>query len=199
VLAVPATAAAAAKVWVFPLPDGRGRRDAARALLRTVLSAETGTPPESWRFATEPSGRLRVVRPSLDRMRVSLSYGHDAVALALSESHEVGVDIEPLVPVGSAEIPWSELSPHEQLRLRDLPAHERYARFAWLWTLKEAFAKCSGHGAALAFAGLETALEAPGIVTPAGIVPVRLEEVEIDGRRHALAVCTRLSSTQVRR
>ena len=162
----------------------------ARELLRAVLAAETGTPPESWRFAAGASGRPRVVEPSFDRMKFSLSYGDDTVAIAISERLDVGVDIEPLVPVGSSEIPWSELSPRERARLERLRTRERYACFVRMWTLKEAFAKCSGQGAALAFSTVETTLEPPSIGIPGGVVPLHSQDVEVDGRRHALAVCT---------
>jgi phosphopantetheinyl transferase len=180
------SAAGEATVWLFPLPRCRDR-GAGRALLRTVLSAtvDDGTPPERWRFATEPFGRPRVVEPSPERVRFSVSYGHDAVAVAVSRRHDVGVDIEPLVPPRVAEIPWSELCPAERVLLRDTPPHERYERFVRMWTLKEAFAKCAGRGAFLSFSAIETTLDPPGV---AGLT-LHQGEVEVGGRRHALAVC----------
>lgn len=196
---VPPTSAGEAAVWVLPLPrayDRGSRRYAARALLRDVLATETGMAPAIWQFATEPSGRPCVVAPSLDRMRVSISYGHEALALAASERLDIGVDIEPLEPVGRGEIPWSELSAGERARLEHLPARERYACFVHMWTLKEAFAKCSRQGASLAFSALETALDPPGIAGPGGMVGLHQQDVEVGGRRHALAICTQAPAEQ---
>ena len=53
----------------------------------------------------------------------------------------------------------SVVSPSERERLAATPVRRRYSEFIQMWTLKEAYAKCSGAGATLNFADINTSLE----------------------------------------
>jgi phosphopantetheinyl transferase len=66
------------------------------------------------------------------------------VALALSDSCQVGVDVEPAACGDADPIVWSALSASERACLERLPPPERARWFLRMWTLKEAFVKCAG-------------------------------------------------------
>jgi phosphopantetheinyl transferase len=124
----------------------------------------------------------------------SVSYGDEVMAVATAWDHDLGVDLEPAAPVRSADIPWRELCEREQQVLRGLSGPERYERFARMWTLKEAFAKCLGVGASLDFAWIETAFAPPRVKSrPTDAARGRdfaflQARVRPDGRRHFVAV-----------
>ena len=104
------------------------------------------------------------------------------------ERLDIGVDIEPLEPVGSCRDPLERaLAATSGAGSSSLPARERYACFVRMWTLKEAFAKCTGQGASLGFSAIETTLDPPGIAG-ADLV-VHQGDVTIGDRRHSLTVC----------
>jgi phosphopantetheinyl transferase len=184
-------------VWLVDGVTRRAMTDTDRAPLRRLLSHVDGgrTTPADWQFATDDDGKPYVVGPSRDMWHFNTSYGDDAVAIAVSRTNDVGVDIQAVAPHGTDEVPWPELTPREQARLRLLPAAERYVEFLRMWTLKEAFTKCLGRGATLAFGSLETSFDPASIVPAAApdgalLPPIDCHQQEVRTERgvHVLAL-----------
>lgn len=123
---------------------------ATRALTRTVLSRYLDTAPEAIHFSVNAFGR-----PALDShqhatasVSFNLSHSEHVVALVVTATGDVGIDIERLpppnrVPVELAANYFSEL---EVADLGQLPAQLQGVRFMEYWTLKEAYIKARGLG-----------------------------------------------------
>jgi phosphopantetheinyl transferase len=167
-------AGADATVWLFTRahcgPRHVARHDAravSRVLLRHLLShvADDGTDPTEWRFERGHCGKPRLAPECNAQLQFNVSYGTDALVVAISRSHVIGVDLESAVPTATATIPWQELCERERALLLRLPAEKRYAKFVRMWTLKEAFTKCLGVGATVAFEQVETALAPPRVTS----------------------------------
>ncbi len=92
-------------------------------------------------------------------MDVSISHSDSALAVAVSSTYEVGVDIEQVSLRRADPVVWPALSPAEGARLAATPEAERVAQFLQVWTLKEAYVKCAGDGSAVDFQRLETCLD----------------------------------------
>ncbi|SNR96206.1 non-ribosomal peptide synthetase terminal domain of unknown function [Blastococcus mobilis] len=178
------------------------RRDAfviSRALVRLTLSAEwcPDVPPRDWRFGRTELGKLTVVTPADTGLDVSISHTAQVIALALSVTHDVGVDVE---AVADHEDPvvWSVLSPAERVRLEAQPVPDRRSEFLRAWTLKEAFVKCTGAGSSHGFQHLDTRLEPLAVLTddcqqPSSPVSCEFhqEKWQLADQCHWVAVATR--------
>ena len=142
--------------------DRRSAFVASRALVRLILSAEwhRGIGPREWHLARTDLGRLEVLAPACTGVDLSISHTNSVIAIAVSDSHRVGVDIEPASRGdGADELMWSVLSPSESERLVATPVAERPTLYLRMWTLKEAFAKCTGAGVALPFERLTVSFD----------------------------------------
>jgi phosphopantetheinyl transferase len=128
-----------------------------RAGLRCILSLldPSGIPASSWRFERGPHGK-----PYLKGRRrpwsFNLSHASDLIAIAVSGRVEVGIDVERLRPVPSANLPRHLLSVAERRLLSGDPASDSWRRFLRIWAMKEAVAKCAGLGSAADFATIDT-------------------------------------------
>jgi 4'-phosphopantetheinyl transferase len=123
----------------------------AHALKRCGLSRFAPFAPSAWRFEENPYGRPEVAPGLVDRpLRFNLSHTRGLVALAVTDSRDVGVDVEHRYPrsfdLGVAE---SFFAPSEVAALFALPADRQRERFFTYWTLKEAYIKARGMGLAL--------------------------------------------------
>jgi 4'-phosphopantetheinyl transferase len=121
---------------------------AAHALLRLCLAAHTGQPPEAWQFGRGPHGKPMVLEPASQRsLEFNLSHTTQVVACVVSEAGACGIDVErtkdwPELDAIAREI----LTDEESLGLEAVPPATRAARFADLWSLKEACLKAQGVG-----------------------------------------------------
>jgi phosphopantetheinyl transferase len=182
-------------VEVIRHPSRRQARAMGHGLVRCVLSlvAADDVAPEEWELAPGPWGKPRVVGP-VAAPEFSVSYGDDVMAIATATDHDLGIDLEPVTPRRTPEIPWLALCEREQQVLRSLTGPERYERFVRMWTLKEAFTKCLGVGSALDFASVETAFAPPRVKSrPTDAARGRdfaflQQRLVLDGRRHYVAV-----------
>jgi 4'-phosphopantetheinyl transferase len=137
-------AAEQARCHSYRFPRDRHRALAARVLLRSALSClEPSIAFGEWRFEARRHGKLFLASPS--RFRFNLAHVPDLAACLLSDSAEVGVDIEPYARAASI-LPLSPrlFSGAELDQLAALDPALQPDRALSLWTLKEAYTKARG-------------------------------------------------------
>ena len=133
-------------------PDAavRYRFAAARLLIKYTAAAALGTEPEYLDLAYRLGGRpyLR----GFDQIELSLSHTGDLMAVGLSRTGRIGVDVEPADRFVRLDLLERQiLTPAEAEELAELPESERIAHTLRLWTLKEAYSKALGQGLRLGF------------------------------------------------
>ena len=119
-----------------------------RALVRSTLSQyiKKIKPPE-WVFNKNGYGKPYITNVISLPLQFNLSHTEGVVALAVTLTREVGVDVEWLGRKGqTVEIAERFFSPQEIAQLRALPEADQRDRFFDLWTLKEAYIKACGMG-----------------------------------------------------
>ena len=110
-----------------------------RALLRHTLERWTGDPAESHRLTTTEHGKPLCI----DGPAVSITHSGDLVACAVTESGDIGIDLElPKQRRKTTDIALGYFSGEEARWLKTQPAD----RFYMLWVLKEAYLKLIGRG-----------------------------------------------------
>jgi 4'-phosphopantetheinyl transferase len=115
-----------------------------RALLRLLLSKQTGLPAGTLEFATGENGKPILLGTPEIHFNVSHSYGAALIAIA---SAEIGVDIERIDrSVDYAGVAQSVFSRPEMEMLREAPDARRGEVFFLIWTRKEAYLKATGAG-----------------------------------------------------
>ncbi|AKZ53252.1 putative phosphopantetheinyl transferase [Streptomyces ambofaciens ATCC 23877] len=133
-------------------PDAavRYRFAASRLLIKNTAAAALAVPPEDLDLAYRLGGRpyLR----GFDQIELSLSHTGDLIAVGLSRTGRIGVDVEPAErPVRLELLQTQVFTPAEARELASLPENERPGRALRLWTLKEAYSKALGQGLRLGF------------------------------------------------
>ncbi|WP_406840999.1 4'-phosphopantetheinyl transferase family protein [Streptomyces sp. AHU1] len=133
-------------------PDAtvRYRFAAARLLIKYTAAAALGIPPEYLDLAYRLGGRpyLR----GFDQIELSLSHTGDLMAVGLSRTGRIGVDVEPAGRTVRLELLEAQiLTPAEAAEIAGLPKAERVPYALKLWTLKEAYSKALGQGLRLGF------------------------------------------------
>jgi len=171
-----------------------------RVLLRTALSHVTSgeVPLAGWRFDAAHGGKPKVAeRAGLPRPHFSVSHCRQLVAVAVSATSELGVDVECLTrPADDAEPVEAVLAPEERAWLNRRPSRTQWADFVRLWTVKEAYAKWLGRGVGLDFASFEAAIDPPRIVrTETGQRPPEnlywiAQEIGVGRDVHALSLAS---------
>lgn len=132
----------------FQFERDRHRHIVTRAMLRTVLSAYSPTPPRAWCFATNAYGKPLIsdgnCGPSL--LSFNLSHSGQNITLAITRARAVGVDVEKGRGFNQDALAARHFAPEEVAALAILTANERMMRFIELWTLKESYLKATGTG-----------------------------------------------------
>lgn len=122
--------------------SARQRYLVGRALLRHGLADFLGREPQALSFVSGSQGKPGLVG---GECCFNLSHSHDWLALAVSRSGPVGVDVEFHGRRNRLEdLARHYFSPEEQAGLAGLSGPARRARFFMLWTLREAYAKALG-------------------------------------------------------
>ena len=124
---------------------------AAHALTRTMLSVGVPRPPADWRFTTGENGKPEIVSdPGVPPLRFNLSHTRGLVAVALTLTHDVGIDVEALDPkrIG-LDLAERFFAPAEVALLRATPQQDLTETLFAIWTLKEACIKATGQGLSL--------------------------------------------------
>ena len=120
---------------------------AAHGLVRLILTEYAPAPPASWRFLSGPFGKPTAIDDAgRTPVQFSLSHTRGMVAIALTRSCPVGVDVEEMIDQPLDDLKRMVLGEHEAA---DLLAHlpEMHTRrFLEFWTLKEAYLKARGVG-----------------------------------------------------
>jgi 4'-phosphopantetheinyl transferase len=133
-----------------PDPAVRHRFAAARLLIKYTAGAALDTAPDRLDLAYRLGGRpyLR----GLDQIDLSLTHTGDVIAVGISRTGRIGVDIEFADRFVRLDLLESRIfTPAEAEELAELGAQERTARTLRLWTLKEAYSKALGQGLRLGF------------------------------------------------
>ena len=127
------------------LAAGPGRRFAlARVALRMILGERSGTDPSALLLGEDARGKPR----RIDGIGGSFSVSHtgERVAIAVSDTHELGIDIERRTSFFQPGRLWKlACSPAERDWLAAHPQDAEY-EFGRLWTRKEALLKAVGMG-----------------------------------------------------
>ncbi|HDR47115.1 MAG TPA: 4'-phosphopantetheinyl transferase superfamily protein [Geoalkalibacter subterraneus] len=150
----------------FRQPDRRQEFIAAHALVRSLLSARTGFPPQRWRFRVKPGRRPEVENHSgLPHFVVSLSHTRNLAIAAIAEGCAVGVDAEWL----GRKRPLDGLlnffcAPIEKQEIAATPGTYRLRTAMSFWTLKEAYGKATGHGLCYLLTSYGFTLTPPALV-----------------------------------
>ncbi len=151
----------AARAARFVRATDRDRWTVSRAGLRLLLSRVMNVAPDTLVFGREGNDRPTVGGGGA--LSFNLSHSADVAALAVSVDARVGVDVEEIRPIASDEIAWA-LSPVEQESLAAAGQGQTLETFFRFWTLKEAFMKGTGMGAALPLHDFDTGLDEPGLI-----------------------------------
>lgn len=117
-----------------------------RALLRIALATRVPCDPRELQFTKNVDGKPSLAYPPA-RWQFNLSHSHDWVALAVCETHTVGVDIESYSRRNNLHaIAQRFFSEEENAQLAQCTENEWLDHFFAVWTLKEAHAKALGCG-----------------------------------------------------
>lgn len=118
-----------------------------RALVKTVLADKLGISPHQVNIQLHPNGKPFV--QGSKAVYFNLTHSADVIILAMTEEGEIGVDIEQV----DREFEWMrvdsvlDLSEIEWIKEKELTdSSSVYQRFFQIWTLKEAYIKCTGEG-----------------------------------------------------
>jgi 4'-phosphopantetheinyl transferase len=149
-----------------------------RIALRQALSNVFGGDPRAWRFIIGKSGKVNLAHcygmPLAD---FSLSYSGKAMALAVSTSGPVGLDLEEAArdaaPSHETVFPDHQFSDGEKKYLEQIPEKTRWSETLKIWTRKEAYSKLLGLGLHLDYSKLDVTTE------PAQRSGVKIETQEV--------------------
>jgi len=118
-----------------------------RVLVKTVLADKLGISPHEVTLLLHPNGKPFV--QGSKAVYFNLTHSADVIILAVTEEGEIGVDIEQV----DREFEWMrvdsvlDLSEIEWIKENELTdPFSVFQRFFQIWTLKEAYIKCTGEG-----------------------------------------------------
>jgi 4'-phosphopantetheinyl transferase len=143
----------------FHFARDRRRFVVARARLRELLAARLGVRAEDIELQYDRNGKPRIARGGL---KFSVAHCEDVALYALSESSEIGADIEAIRPLPEADAIAARFFSRSEYALYSMLApQDRPRGFLECWTRKEAFAKATGEGLPTLLDELDAA-RAPG-------------------------------------
>lgn len=118
-----------------------------RVLTKSVLADKLGISPHEVNIQLHPNGKPFV--QGSKAVHFNLTHSADVIILAVTEDGEIGIDVERVdhefewmrvdSVLASSEIEW--IKQNEQI-----DPFSVYQRFFQIWTLKEAYIKCTGEG-----------------------------------------------------
>ncbi|MFJ9623880.1 4'-phosphopantetheinyl transferase family protein [Streptomyces sp. NPDC101181] len=181
--------------------DGDERRKAHTLLVRAAAGMLDVPPSEIW-LEHEESGRP-VLRGAGSAVRISVTHGRGALAVALTGGACVGVDVEVVRRLRAEAMARAWLDPAEAAWVTALAEEQRPAAFLWLWTQKESVGKALGRG--LRRGGMSRRVPLPEAWPPVGDLPpvlrplpadpeVASAAVLVDGGRRVIGVAQRVGT-----
>jgi 4'-phosphopantetheinyl transferase len=187
----------------FIADDARLRFTVARGVMRTVLGMYLGIAPGEIVFSYGPRGKpsLKVEQIAETQIRFNLAHSANVVALAITQGHEIGVDVEEIRPMKEmVTIARDYFSAQEQGALFALPEGQREWAFFTGWTRKEAYIKAKGDGFALSLADFDVTLtpdQPARLLRAEGDDPARWSLLSVDTiPGYAGAVCVERRTTE---
>lgn len=133
------------RVAAFASPRDQQRFTVAHGALRVLAGRELKTPPAALRWTRGRYGKPELASP-WSGLHTSLSHEAGMIAVAISTSRPVGVDIQSVVPgLDTVGLSARFFAPDEAEHVaagRDARARED--RFTHLWVRKEAVVKAAG-------------------------------------------------------
>jgi 4'-phosphopantetheinyl transferase len=167
-----------------------------RALIRGVAAAELGRNPgditidSSCFDCGKPHGK-----PKIDGLEVSISHSGDWVALAVTDTMPVGVDVEEVRDAEVDDLARIAFSPDELAAFKAVLPQQRKGAFFTYWSRKEAVVKATGKGMSVPMSKLTlTAHDEPPRVVASATDEVDIGTVHMvdlkpgDGYRASVAV-----------
>lgn len=140
-----------------------------RVLLRTLIGAYLGLPPESFTIMEAEGRKPSLADQTQGPLEFSVSRSGPAIAIAFSQ-HPVGIDLELVRAFPDIdELLGSCCTVEEARALRHAPTHRFWDRFFQLWSGKEAVAKALGLGLSLNFSSFSLPEGSYGFKNPAAI------------------------------
>ncbi len=123
----------------------RRRFVAGRARLRSLLAEHLGQDPRRLEFVLNEYGKPRLARGPA--VHFSLSHSDDVALLAVSDTQEVGADIERIREIDHLDLARRYFHPNEAVAIeRPMNVDDQVRTFFHIWTLKEAVVKALGKG-----------------------------------------------------
>lgn len=123
----------------------RERFIVARGLLRNILSLYTAILPKEIHFSYNSYGKPYLVDNVLD-FKFNVSHSQDVAVYAITQSYEVGIDIEMIKNNYNDNVAQRFFSKEEYNKLATLAQKEKIQGFYRIWSGKEAIIKASGAG-----------------------------------------------------
>ena len=157
----------------FHFDRDRNRFIAARGTLRSILGGYLHREPGEIQFCYSEHGKPALKREiEGGRLRFNLSHSHELALFAVTESRDLGVDLEWIRPnVSEERIAERFFSADEVRVLRALPAELQGEGFFNCWTRKEAYIKALGDGLSMPLSRFVVSLapgEAPSLLSANG-------------------------------
>ncbi len=141
----------------FLKPQHRRRFEAARGVLRDILSRYEQRPAAALPLATGAFGKPLL---SDSRLRFNVSHSGAHALFGVSRDRDVGVDIEAIDPRRADDrIAERYFSEAECAALQHLPTAARDAAFFRCWTRKEAYLKAIGTGLSGSLRGFTVSID----------------------------------------
>jgi 4'-phosphopantetheinyl transferase len=140
-----------------------------RGSLRHLLGAYLHQPPKALEFSYGPQGKPSLKQPDSEvspssstpqmGLQFNLSHSGSWVAIALTQGHPVGIDIEQVRSLGQLPgLCQRCLTPTETKTLEGLDPTQANRRFLQHWTGKEAYLKALGVGLMASMTTIELAV-----------------------------------------
>ncbi|MFJ8888478.1 4'-phosphopantetheinyl transferase family protein [Streptomyces sp. NPDC102402] len=145
-----------------------------RMVVKYTAAAALRTDPAALDLAYKIGGRPYI--RGFDQIDVSLSHTDEVIAVGVSRTGRIGVDVEPAGRRLSFELLHDHIcTPAEQAELAGLSDERKAAELLRLWTLKEAYTKALGQGLRLGFTEFGFGLESGDLTAPDGSAAARGE------------------------
>ena len=148
----------------------RRRFVAGRARLRSLLAEHLGRDPRLLEFVQNEYGKPRLAQ--LPAAHFSLSHSEELAFLAVSDTLEVGADIERIREIDHLDLARRYFHPNETAVIeRPADPDDRLRTFFHIWTLKEAVVKALGKGLSIPLDTFEVSIATSPpvlVLTPEG-------------------------------